>query len=288
MTINYVDAADGTAIAYRVQGTGQNIVLTNGLAASDFYWQGLLPRLSQNARVISWDLKGHGASEPAHDLKAASIEASVDDLRRVLDAADVDQAIFVGFSMGCQIILEAYRHIPERISALLPIFGSYERPFDHLLHPRVGPYLGRLLQHVPTAALTPLFATTSRTALHVPRLMWLNKKLSIVGQQLERSDMQAFYAHLGQMHAPSWLALAQSAAQHSARDILPTIERPSLVIVGGHDRFTPAKQGRKMAALIPKAELFAISAATHTGLLEYPELIVNRILDFCEQHKLLT
>lgn len=287
MALHYVAAADGTAIAYRVQGEGQNIVVTNGLAASDFFWQGLLPRLSQNARVIIWDLKGHGASAPAQDPKAATIDGAVDDLRRVLEAAEVDQAVFVGFSMGCQIILEAYRQMPERVRALLPILGTYERPFDQLLHPRVGPYLGRLLDHLPVAGMAPLFATTARTAPYVPGLMWLNKQLGVVGQKLERRDMRGFYAHLGQMHAATWLALAQSAAKHSASDVLATIAVPTLVIVGGRDGFTLAQQGREMAQRIAGAELFAIPEAAHTGLLEYPELIVDRMLGFCTQHKLI-
>ena len=105
-TPQFTIARDGTSLAYSVQGEGDlAIVCTNGYATSDFYWKHVARRFRDDARIITWDLKGHGRSGPAHDLSDCTIEGCVDDLRRVLDAAEVERAVMVGFSLGCQIIL---------------------------------------------------------------------------------------------------------------------------------------------------------------------------------------
>ena len=65
MKLGTVEARDGTAIAYRDEGSGPALVFTSGYTSSDFYWERLLPRFRGRARLITWDLKGHGRSEPA-------------------------------------------------------------------------------------------------------------------------------------------------------------------------------------------------------------------------------
>ena len=121
MKLGTVEARDGTAIAYRDEGSGPALVFTSGYTSSDFYWERLLPRFRGRARLITWDLKGHGRSEPARDLSAVRVEDSVDDLRRVLDACGVERGTLLAFSLGCPVILEAWRHIHQRITGLVPM-----------------------------------------------------------------------------------------------------------------------------------------------------------------------
>ena len=108
-------ARDGTRISYAVLGDrGPYWVLVNGYGTTDFYWRYLIPHFRDRVRFVTWDLKGHGASEPARSEVGCSIPEAADDLRRVMDAAGVHRAALLAFSLGCQIILEAWRHIPDR------------------------------------------------------------------------------------------------------------------------------------------------------------------------------
>ena len=61
-----VAARDGTQIAYAVHGrSGPTLIFANGYSTSTFYWDDLIAQLAGEARMITWDLKGHGRSEPA-------------------------------------------------------------------------------------------------------------------------------------------------------------------------------------------------------------------------------
>ncbi|WP_428266836.1 alpha/beta fold hydrolase [Haliangium sp.] len=282
----YATAADGSRIAYRVQGHGPAVVFTNGFTTSSFYWRDLLAALDGRARLITWDLKGHGASGPGLSAAGATIEGCADDLRRVMDAAEVEQVTLVGFSVGCQIILEAWRHFPARIRGLIPILGACGHPFDGLIHPRVGPMMSRTLGVIrPGIARAGLWVGARATRL--PGVHRLNQRLGVVGREVARETMQAFYDHMDDIDAATWLALGRSAGAHSAADVLTQIDVPALVITGGRDLFTPASAGKRMARDISGCEHVHLPNATHTGLFDESSSICDAVTGFLSRNGLI-
>ncbi len=275
-----VRSADGALIAYEVLGSGeQTVVLTNGYTTSHFYWAGLLPTLTKHARVITWDLKGHGESEGARDLSKVRIEDSVDDLRRVLDAAGVERAHFAAFSLGCQIIFEAWRQYPERIKSLVPILGTFGRPFDNLIHPRVGPLAFSLFKRLPRK-VTPMVLKAAYLGTRPKLVHKLNQLTGSVGADVPHASMAPMYDHFSIIDAPTWHAMGVQAQSHSAHDVLASVSVPTLVISGGRDTFTPGHLGATMYAAIPDAERLHLPDATHTGLHEFSDLIAHRMVRF--------
>ncbi len=286
MKTNTLSARDGTLIAYTTRGQGPALVFTNGFTASDFYWKHLLDRFEGEAQLVTWDLKGHGRSEPARDLSAVTVEDSADDLRRVLDACGIERAVLFAFSLGCQVILEAWRHMPDRIAGLVPILGTFERPFDHFLHPLVGPRVFGVFRRVaPRVGGALLKAGWFQSRL--PLSFRLNRLLGLIGRRVPRADMEAFFAHMRVIHGLTWAHMGIAAQAHSASDVLPTITAPTLVVAGGKDTFTPLHLSRCMVDAIPDAELLYFPDATHTGLFEYPEEISARVALFLRQRGLL-
>lgn len=286
MTTHTVPARDGTPLAYRCWGEGPNLVFTNGLSANECYWQKTLERFEGRARLLTWDLKGHGVSGPARSRDQLSMQDSVDDLRRVLDAAGIDRGVFLGFSMGCQIILEAWRHIPDRIAALIPVLGTFEYAFDDAIHPLIGPLIAKVFGHVgPTMATLMVKATYLGTRLPLSAL--IGRATGIVGAKLSHRDMKPYFDHLGQLHGPTYMAMGAEAQRHSAADLLPTISVPTLIVAGGRDVFTPVHIGEAMARRIPNAEYLLLPEAAHTGLFEFPEEIGARIEQFLVAHGFL-
>ena len=281
----YTTSADGASLAYWDEGEGPVVIMTNGYANSTLYWERLRRELRRHYRVIRWDLRGHGHSGAARDLETMTIEGCADDLRRVLDAAQVDQAVLAGFSLGCQIILEAWRHFPERVGAYVPILGPCERPFDHLIHPRIGPLLYQFYKGGGPGLWGPALKLGARVSRLSP-MHGVSQRIGFVGKNVSRDEMDPFYTHLGEIDVRSWHALGLSAQAHSAADLLGTIDVPTLVIAGGADRFSPGDLGRKIAAQIPNSELVFIDYATHTGLFDASEEIgeeVSRFLNDWQQ-----
>lgn len=276
-------AGDGTSLAYRDSGgDGVPVVFTNGYATSTYYWDGLVEALGDRVRAITWDLRGHGRSQAARDPQSLTVGGCADDLRRVMDAAGVERAVLVAFSFGCQIVLEAWRLMPERVMGLVPILGPFERPFDTLISPKVGPSLFEVFRRVrPTWAGAMLKA--GAWSGRMPGVHVAAQLTGVVGRGVRAEAMRPFYETLGGIDAASWHALGVAAQEHSARDLLETIDVPTLVIAGGRDVFSPGELGREMATLIPGARLMWLDEATHTGLLGHPEPIAAAVRTYLSE-----
>ncbi|MBK7825815.1 alpha/beta hydrolase [Nannocystis sp.] len=271
---------DGGLLAYRVEGRGPALLLTNGITTSNFFWSYLHRRWAPRHTVINWDLKGHGRSAPARSPEAASIDALADDLLRVLDAAGQRRATLVGFSMGCQVSLEAYRRAPERVAALVLLLGPAGRVFDNALGP-----LGKLL-HLGIEHMSPrVFNLGLRGVQRVvgsPIAYRLGRSLRLVGPAATRADVQRFVDHFVRDIDPATLgAMALAAQAHSAHDLLPQIRVPTLIVAGDSDVFAPgARVGALMQRQIPGAELLRLPYGTHTSLFEHHAEIGAAIDDF--------
>ena len=269
---------DNTQIAYECHGDGPTLLLTNGYTTNAGYFRHIVSHFRDKAKVITWDLRGHGKSAPSANPNGTSIEDCVRDLIAVMDATHTERAALGAFSMGCQVALEAWRHHPDRIAAYILTFGTYGRPFDNLFHPRLGPAMGQLMRLIRPAS-GPLLRAASLSARN--RLSHrLNRVTGQVGRELDYDEMHFMYEHLGEIDGRTWASMGIAAGQHSAGDLLPTISVPTLVISGGRDSMTPQRVSQQMVDAIPGAEQLVFPKATHTGLLEHPETINETIESF--------
>ena len=271
---------DGGLLAYRVEGRGSALLLTNGITTSNFFWSYLHRRWVDRHTLINWDLKGHGRSAPARSPEAASISALADDLLRVLDASGQRRATLVGFSMGCQVSLEAYRRAPERVAALVLLLGPAGRVFDNALGP-----IGKLL-HLGIEHMSPrVFNFSLRSMQRVvasPIAYRLGRGLRLLGPAASRADVQRFIDHFVRDIDPATLAAMALAAQaHSAEDLLPQIRVPTLLVAGDSDVFAPgARVGAQLHRQIPASELLRLPYGTHTSLFEHHAEIGAAIDEF--------
>jgi pimeloyl-ACP methyl ester carboxylesterase len=282
----FVSARDGTQIAYRSRGEGRALVFVNGYTTSEFYWIPMMERHLPEARYITWDLKGHGDSGPARDLAQCTIQDSVDDMRRVMDAAGIEKATILGFSLGCQVTFEAWRQMPDRIEALVPILGTYGQPYDHVVHPLVGRSIYKAL-----SALGPrvgdILLKAGYIGTKLPFTHTANRLSGLFDRKLSRKDMKPFYDHFAKIDGRTWVSIGLAAQGHSAADLFDTIDIPVLIIAGGRDVFTPAHLSQQMERLIPGATLVTIPEATHAGLLEVPDKIGPAITSFLHKNNLV-
>ena len=81
-------------------------------------WAGNLPALSQDRRVIIWDIRGHGRSDSPEDPELYSESLSVDDMAGVLDTVGVERAVIGGLSLG-GLSLAFHLRYPDRVAALV-------------------------------------------------------------------------------------------------------------------------------------------------------------------------
>lgn len=114
--------SDGVRLHYEVNGPegGKPIVLVHGFA-SDYRlnwvgsrWQETLT--TNGFRVFGLDLRGHGQSDKPRDEAAYAVEVMTADVVHLLDHAGVEQAAYLGYSMGARIGLEVVMDHPNRIT----------------------------------------------------------------------------------------------------------------------------------------------------------------------------
>jgi pimeloyl-ACP methyl ester carboxylesterase len=279
-------AADGTELAYWVRGSGPPLVLTNGLTTTTNFWSHLAPRWERKHRVLSWDLPGHGASSPARSPASALIAEQPELLVRLMDEAGIERAPQIGWSTGCQVVLEMYRRYPERCSALVLLLGSAGRVLSTATLPLPGSAIDWLVRRTPQSLFGAATRVLARVA-HGPGGQLAPRAFGLIGKRTTRADAAQITEHLRRIDASTVQLMIASAHAHSAWETLPSIAVPVLIIAGDLDPFAPADSvGVRMHALCPQSELLRLPLGTHTALLDHADEIAAAVDDFFVTRKL--
>jgi 3-oxoadipate enol-lactonase/4-carboxymuconolactone decarboxylase len=277
--VRWVSAADGTKVAYSIVGDGPALMLSNGLTTSTPFWKYLRAGWTSSYRVITWDLPGHGRSAPPNTRACLEIEAQPDIMVRIMDAEGIARATHIGFSVGCQIVLEMARQERARCDALVLLLGTAGNVFSTLRLP-----VGRWTPHLLLALPAPLFSVWYRSlarAARFPLAGTLAKSLGLIGARIKDADLRELLMHLTTLDPLSLQYMARCAQRHSAHDILATLSLPLLIVAGDSDPFAPLESvGRMLHEAAPGSQLVELAGATHTAMLEDPDAILDAVGHF--------
>jgi pimeloyl-ACP methyl ester carboxylesterase len=109
-------------------GDGIPVVLLHGLTATRRYVVMGSRNLERSGhRVIAYDARGHGRSEPADGY---GYERLADDLRAVLEDREIHRAVLAGASMGAHTLVRFALEHPERAAALVLVTPAYDPEDD--------------------------------------------------------------------------------------------------------------------------------------------------------------
>lgn len=124
---------DGHSLAFEVFGDGpRDLVLIQSACPIDLLWDlpqlaSFLERLGGVARVIAYDPRGQGASDPNPDIGAPAMENNCDDLLAVLDEAGSDRATILSLHGGVVGMMFAASY-PERVRSLIVAHLRFSYP----------------------------------------------------------------------------------------------------------------------------------------------------------------
>ncbi|WP_395687250.1 alpha/beta fold hydrolase [Aestuariivirga sp.] len=109
----------GVTIAYETAGDGPPVLLIHGFASTgrvNWWDTGWVKTLTGSGRrVITFDHRGHGASDKLYESALYSAAAMAEDARRLLDHLEIPVADVMGYSMGARVAaLLAINH-PDRL-----------------------------------------------------------------------------------------------------------------------------------------------------------------------------
>jgi pimeloyl-ACP methyl ester carboxylesterase len=283
MDTRRVRSFDGTQVEYQVsEGQGPWLVLVNGLGAGLAAWNHQINYLRDHVRFLTWDYRGlrAGPDDEPVAMPGPPVEVHAKDMAAVLAAENVQGGVWMGWSMGAQVMLEAFRSGPARPDDLVLINPCYgRRPAHRGAFRRLYPHALGLLDRNPSV----LERLLRRSASWPETVSWL-KRFGVVGSTIDEDALAEVVAHFGSVDAAAYITSLRATSSHRVDGILGAIDVPTLVILGEKDVVTPRAIAEPLARQIPNAELFVIRGATHFALLEYPELMNLRVEKFLREH----
>ena len=234
-------------LAYQVLGTGPpNLVVVSSGPGShmDHQWNEphavrWLRRTASFCRLVMYDNRGVGLSDPVPVDAVPTMDQQVDDVRVIMDATDCDRAVVVGHIGGAAPALVFAASHPERVEKLI-VMGGYAR----LRHDDDYP-CGVDQDQIDMIAQTVLagWGTGMDLPLTDP---------SMVGDE----DFTAWYAQMERLAASPGAAeaMARQWFETDVRSVLPTITVPTLVIARADNALYPAEHARYLAEHIAGAK----------------------------------
>lgn len=276
----FVTAEPGVELSVQRSGEGPAVLLVGGLGMPSITWNICgLPQSLVDAgfQVIAYNARGMSpSSAPAAPYSVADLAA---DAAAVLDHFQVDQAILVGYSMGCYTSQTLLRSRPELVRALVLFAGLQPSPVGAM----VGEMELSLIERYGELPREVLVFEQLLTTLHLPMLQdpatvrgW-QQALS-AGYESGWAGQEGFKGQL--MASQQWITSGEPTPEH-----LGAIDVPTLVLAFEHDLFFPPALCEETARLIPGAEFVTIDGAGHGGIFTAPGDSVTRITNFCRAHR---
>ncbi|MGH8361794.1 MAG: pimeloyl-ACP methyl ester esterase BioH [Gammaproteobacteria bacterium] len=244
-------------------GQGADVYLVHGWALHGGVWDKLMTELAHGWRVTRVDLPGHGRS------RAVPMPATLPELASLLVHAAPRSAVWLGWSLGGLVALQAALDFPERVRTLI-LTGSTPRfvtapDWDCALPPQ------------QLAEFRIELARDYRGT--VQRFL----ALQVHGDAHARASLRQLSASLSACAEPDVQCLAAGLEILHTSDLradVPCLAQPTLVLTGAHDRLVPPAAAAWLADAIPGARLHSFPKAAHTPFLSHPRAFVVALQDF--------
>jgi pimeloyl-ACP methyl ester carboxylesterase len=191
--------------------------------------------------------------------------------------------------MGVQVTLETYSLNPKLFSGLFLLNGTYGQPFhtalgspiSRYLLPPVNQLIKKSIRHIQPHVLPIAERVISQKRF----LQWV-AKTGLIHKNLDEKLFLKVARRLLNTNLETMHHILDFLSKHSAISILPQIRVPTLIITSTADKLTPSHTAEFMSQQIPDCELMEIKDGSHYTLLEFPDLIVMRLKQFLNEHRL--
>ncbi len=282
ITQGYVESFDGTKIFYSAEGSGPPLVFCYGLVCSSLHWTYQIEHFQKTYRSIWVDYRGHQNSEVPTDLSTLTLSSVAKDVLAVLDKLEIKDAVFLGHSMGVNVVLEVLNQQPERVRAMVLANGTPKSPLETLLGGNGAQALFKGLRRAHEAAP------------HLVERLWKLQKGNPFARLMvtlggfnphltAQDDVQLYIDQVADMNPEVFIRLIANYDESDATSWLHSIRIPTLIIAGEQDRVTPMAQQELLHQLIPGSKMDKIRHGSHCPQMDLPDLVNAKIERFLEE-----
>ena len=241
-------------LAYQVLGSGPRdllVVQSGPNTHVDYAWMEpslarFMRRLASFSRLITYDNRGVGLSDPVPGGAPPTMDEQVDDIRAILDETGSRRAVLLGNLAGCAPALVFAAAHPERVSSLV-LLGGYARLLRGADYP----------DGVEQAFIDQIAGAVLGT--------WgTGADLDLIAPSVAADDnFRRWYAQVQRMSASpaTAVAMARQWFEVDVRGVLPAIAMPTLVMVRAANAVFPVQHTRYLAEHIATAKYIELPGA---------------------------
>jgi epoxide hydrolase A/B len=298
-------ATNGIELSVHEAGAGTPVLLMHGFPELAYSWRHQIePIADAGFRVIAPDMRGFGGSDAPADSQTYSVENIVADITGLLDALEIDVAVWVGHDWGSMPAWYSGVYAPERVLGMASLCTPYFTPgevdllkaYDELRGPKhymatfqepgvAEAMLGRDIDDTFRKLIRGRgytmaeFDAAPAEIREVPAGVFVGDP-QLFGEPLltdaERAVYVAAYERTGFTGGLNWYrALHKDWEEALGHDFV--IDKPALMIAAADDWFLPPSFTEGMDQLLPQLELHIIDDAAHWLQQEKPNE-VNALL----------
>jgi 3-oxoadipate enol-lactonase len=240
------------------------IIFIHGFPLNKSMWNMQVEALKDNYRVIAYDIRGHGNSDPGID--DFFIELFVHDLLRFMEKLRIQKSILCGLSLGGYIALNAVLKYPDRFDGL--ILNDTQCIADT---PEIKENRCTAIIRIKEKGVEQ-YADESIKKLFSPE-SFIKKKNAIaeVKEMIINTPKQTL---CNTLHA--------LAERKETCTRLQEINIPVLIMVGKEDKITPIAAAQQMHEKLSNSKLEIIQHAGHLSNLENPIAFNTHLVKFLE------
>lgn len=224
---------------------------------------------SRDVRVVAIDLTGHGLSDKPDDAHFYTTDALTATVAEVCTAIGVNQAIFVGHSMGTAISARLAVLQPHRVRGLIlaaPVGFAVTAPMRAAI--MATPSL--VVPFIPQLASRSIIRLVLERAFGNPSLV----TDQIVDEYWAPTQFPAFTrAVRTALHTFDW---------HAAKNLgFDTIQAPVIVIYSTKDNLVPEATALQYKSVVPTAQFVRLEGIGHAITDEAPDAVIEAICAMC-------
>jgi class 3 adenylate cyclase/pimeloyl-ACP methyl ester carboxylesterase len=258
-------------LAYRVLGDGEvPLVLVPGWVSNvelyddpGYMFAPLVEQLAQQTRLIVWDKRGTGLSDPVN--RVPTLDERMDDLHAVLDSAEVDCPALLGISEGGPMSILFAATFPDRVRSLV-LYGT----------------AARFAQELPDFpwGWSP---DQVRQAAEIYEKHWGEGVVAgiVRGFSTDVSGLRELFGRYERLSASPAMAkmLMKACTEIDVRKILHTVKSNTLVLARPGDQVVANEASEALAAAMPNAVFRALPPGAH-GDFDIDDSIATETLSF--------
>jgi len=254
--------------AFSIEGDGPPLFLIHGIGAARNTWTKAIPLLTQHFTVVTYDLRGHGAS-PLPDARFG-LDELVADLERVRERTGFEQAHFAGHSLGGMIGPAYARAFPERVLSLGLLSTAAFRTSDDSAKVR------GVVQAMRTASVPEILATLANR--------WFTNAFIEAHPEVVEARMEQVIG----TDTEIFLNVFDIYAETEMAPWLAEVSAPALVLTGENDGGCPPRLNEKIAKALSGSKLVVLPDVKHSIMLECGDVVAGHMLSFIQhQHRAL-